>query len=54
MASTLRTARSNAAPAAPAGRGSDDAARPAARPHGSHPATPLRLATRTPRPAPHP
>ena len=32
MASTLRTARSNAAPAAPAGRGSDGAARPAARP----------------------
>lgn len=32
MASTLRTARSNAAPVAPAGRGSDGAARPAARP----------------------
>lgn len=32
MASTLRTARSNAAPAAPAGRGPDGAARPAARP----------------------
>ena len=31
MASTLRTARSNAAPVAPAGRGSDGAARPAAR-----------------------
>jgi len=56
MASTLRTARSNAAPVAPAGRGSDGAARPAALTASAFAcnATSRALMTAAPLPAPRP